>query len=55
MDQIKNELQRIILGDEQVGDTSKLKAIQSFLRKNAGISYGSEKPKSIKREEEKLL
>lgn len=55
MTNIKDELQHIILGDEQTGYTGKLKAIQSFLRGNAEIRYGSEKPKSIKREEEKHL
>lgn len=52
---IKNELQRIILGDEQVGDAGKLKAVQNFLRRNAEIGYGSKEQKLVKKEEEKHL
>ena len=52
---IKNELQRIILGDEQIGNASKPKTVQNFLRRNAEISYGSQDKKSVKREEEKHL
>jgi len=55
MTEIKNELQRIILGDEQIGDANKLKTVQNFLRRNAEISYGSQDKKSVKREEEKHL
>ena len=52
---IKNELQHIILGNEQIGSAGKLKTVQNFLRGNAEIGYGGSNKKLIKREEEKLL
>ena len=55
MTKIKDELQRIIFGNEQVGNAGKLKTVQNFLRRNAEISYGSQDKKSVKKEEEKHL
>ena len=52
---IKNELQNIIFGNEQIGNAGKLKTAQNFLRRNAEIGYGSPDKKFIKREEEKHL
>lgn len=52
---VKNELQRIILGNEQAGDAGKLKTVQNFLRGNAQIGYGSQEQKLVKKEEEKHL
>ena len=53
--EIKNELQSIIFGNEQIGNANQLKTIQNFLRRNAEISYGGSDKKSIKREEEKSI
>jgi len=55
MPEIKNELQNIILGNEQISNKSQLKAIQHFLRRNEEIDYESPNKKSIKREEEKYI
>jgi len=55
MTRIKDELQRIIWGNEQIGDADKLKTVQNFLKRNAEISYGSQDKKFVKREEEKCL
>jgi len=55
MTKIKNELQSIILGNGQIGKTNKLKAVQTFLRRNENICYGCPNKKSVKKEEEKQL
>ena len=55
MTKIRNELQRIIFGNEQIGNKDKLKTVQNFLRGNAEIGYGSSDKKFVKREEEKCL
>jgi hypothetical protein len=55
MIEIKNELQRIILGNGQISNANKLKTVQNFLRGNATICYGSQNKKSLKGEEEKHL
>jgi len=52
---IKYELQNIILGNDPVGETDKIKTVQRFLRGNAEISGGSKKQKPVKKEEEKHL
>ncbi|MDR0205647.1 MAG: aminotransferase class I/II-fold pyridoxal phosphate-dependent enzyme [Bacteroidales bacterium] len=52
---IKNELQSIILGNGQIGKTNKLKAVQTFLRRNENICYECSDKKFIKKEEEKQL
>lgn len=52
---IKNELQDIIFGNGQKGDTSQLKRTQDFLRRNAQTGGASEKQKYLKSEEEKRL
>jgi len=53
--EIKNELQRIILGNGQIGNTDKLKTVQNFLRGNEKIGYGSQRKKFIRKEEENYL
>ncbi|HWV74937.1 MAG TPA: hypothetical protein VN040_24630 [Pseudosphingobacterium sp.] len=55
MKAIKNELQDIIFGNGQEGDTSQLKRTQNFLRRNAQASTGPEKQKYLKSEEEVFL
>jgi hypothetical protein len=55
MIEIKNELQHIIFGNEQIGNADKLKTVQNFLRGNAEICYGSQDKKSVKREEKEQL
>jgi len=52
---IKNELQFIIWGNEQIGNEDQLKTVQRFLRRNAEICYGGTDKKSIKRKEEECL
>ena len=52
---IKYELQRIIFGNGQIGNASKLKAVQNFLRGNAEICYGSQDKKQLRKKEEELL
>jgi hypothetical protein len=51
MKNIKDELQNIILGDEQIGRGSKLKEAQSFLRGYAETSIPTEKQQRFKDEE----
>jgi len=51
MKNIKDELQNIILGDEQVGGTSQLKKTQTFLRRHAETSGSSKEQKRFKGEE----
>ena len=55
MAKIKDELQCIIFGNEQISDADKLKTVQNFFRRNAKIDYGSQDKKFVKREEEKHL
>ena len=55
MKNIKDELQNIILGDEQIGTDSQLKKAQSFLRGYAGASILSEKQQHFKDEETAAL
>ena len=55
MKKIKNELQSIIFGNEQVSDVDKLKTLQNFFRRDAKIDYGSQDKKFVKRKEEKCL
>ena len=55
MNQVKDELQNIIIGDGQVGQISQLKKIQNFLRGNANAGSKPEKQKRIKSEETALL
>jgi len=55
MKNIKDELQNIILGDEQVGSGSQLKKIQNFLRGYAETSVSSEKQQRFKDEETAAL
>ncbi|QEM12635.1 hypothetical protein [Mucilaginibacter rubeus] len=51
MKNAKDELQHIILGDESVSRTSKLKKTQSFLRANAESSFKFEKQQQLKSKE----
>jgi hypothetical protein len=51
MNKIKDELQHIIFGDGQKGQTSQLKKIQHFLSTNAGASLAAEKHQQFKSEE----
>lgn len=51
MENIKDELQNIIIGDGQVGSSSKLKQVQNFLRRNACPSKRSKEQKYLKSEE----
>lgn len=55
MKSIKDELQDIILGDEQISRDSQLKKIQSFLRRYAETSVLSEKQQRFKDEETSAL
>ena len=55
MKTIKDELQDIILGDEQIGRDSQLKKIQSFLRGYAETSNFPEKQQRFKDEETAAL
>lgn len=55
MKNIKDELQNIITGNGQVGQSSQLKKIQNFLRGNADAGSKPEKQKHLKSEEESLL
>ncbi|MES2807753.1 MAG: hypothetical protein V4619_03965 [Bacteroidota bacterium] len=55
MKSIKDELQNIILGDEQVGPDSKLKKTQSFLRGYAEASISAEKQQRFKDQEAAAL
>jgi len=55
MKQIKDELQSIIFGNEQISSTDKLKALQNFFRRDAKINYGSQDKKFVKKEEEKYI
>lgn len=52
MNQIKNELQNIIIGDGQIGGTSQLKKTQVFLRRYAETSENYKSEKYVKRQEE---
>jgi len=52
---IKDELQNIIIGDGQTGNTSQLKKTQNFLRRNAQTGIRIENKKFIKSEEEVIL
>jgi len=52
---IKDELQNIILGDEQIGSDSQLKKAQTFLREYAGTSIPFEKQQHFKDEETAAL
>ncbi len=52
MNNIKDELQHIIIGNGQVGDTSQLKKTQNFLRRNAETIAGTPQQKPLKSEEE---
>jgi len=55
MKNIKDELQRIILGHEPAGETSQLKKIQRFLRSNAETSLATKKQQRFKSEETAAL
>lgn len=55
MQQIKDELQYIIIGDGQTGTTSQLKKVQNFVRRNAQTGIATEKQKLLKSEEEICL
>ena len=55
MKHIKYELQSIIIGNGQDGQSSKLKKIQDFLRGNANAGSKPEEQKHLKSEEESLL
>ena len=55
MKQIKDELQSIISGNGQNGQSSQLKKIHNFLRGNAQASSELEKQKHLKSEEESFL
>ncbi len=55
MESVKDELQNIIIGDGQVGSSSKLKQVQNFLRRNARSGQGFKKQKHLKSEEENCL
>ena len=55
MTKIKDELQSIIFGNEQISNADKLKTLQNFFRRDAEIDYGSQDKKFVKREEEKCL
>jgi len=52
---IKDELQNIIVGNGQDGQSSQLKKIQDFLGRNENAGSKSEKQKHLKSEEESLL
>ena len=51
MENIKDELQHIILGHEPAGQASQLKKIQRFLRTDAETSRSTEKQQRLKSEE----
>jgi hypothetical protein len=51
MNKIKDELQYIIFGDGQDGQTSQLKKVQRFLSTNAETSFTTEKQQQFKIEE----
>ena len=51
MKNIKDELQHIILRDEQVGRTSQLKKVQTFLRRHAETGSPAQNQKRFKSEE----
>lgn len=55
MEQIKDELQSIIIGNGQDGSNSKLQKVQNFLRGNAQPGSESKEQKYLKSEEESLL
>lgn len=55
MKHIKDELQNIIIGNGQDGQTSQLKKVQNFLRGNANAGSKSEEQKYFKSQEESLL
>lgn len=55
MKHIKNELQSIIIGNGQAGQSSQLKKNQHFLRGNEIASSKSEEQKRLKSEKESLL
>lgn len=55
MEGIKHELQGIIIGNGQDGNSSKLCKIQGFLRANAQAGSESKKQEHLKSEEESLL
>ncbi|MCW5907396.1 MAG: hypothetical protein KIS94_06030 [Chitinophagales bacterium] len=55
MKSIKHELQNIIFGNEQTGNTSQLKKAQNFLKGNAPTGSSFEKSKPLKNEEESRL
>ena len=50
MENVKDELQNIIIGDGQVGSSSKLKQVQNFLRRNACSGERSKEQKYLKSE-----
>jgi hypothetical protein len=52
---IKDELQHIILGHEPAGPASQLKKIQRFLRPDAKTSFPTEKQQRVKSEETTIL
>jgi hypothetical protein len=52
---IKYELQSIIIGNGQDGNSSQLKKNHNFLRRNAEASSEPKKQKRLKSEEESLL
>jgi len=51
MNKIKDELQRIIFGNGQDGQTSQLKKVQRFLNTNAETSIATKKQQQLKSEE----
>jgi len=53
MKNIHDELQHLIIGNGQIGNTGQLKKTQNFLRRNAQTGFGTEKQKPLK-DEEKL-
>jgi hypothetical protein len=55
MQDLKHELQNIILGDGPSGQPGKLKKVQTFLRANAGTGITVEKQQYLKREEAAAL
>jgi len=55
MENVKDELQNIIVGDGPIGSSSKLKQVQNFLRRNACPSERSKEQEYFKSEEENHL
>ncbi|MDB5090600.1 MAG: hypothetical protein JWR09_4594 [Mucilaginibacter sp.] len=55
MQDIKHELQNIILGDGPSGQPGKLKKVQTFLRTNAGTGITVKKQQYLKSEEAAAL